>query len=148
MDSPAAFSATYEDAVGRPDDEWILRAQRSSTGEETTTFIALIEHRPVGLVTGYRPPESLDEVELVSMWTSPDVRRSGAGRLLVQALIEWAVASRARLVGLWVMRGNSSAEQFYLSMGFRESVNYEPQPSDPCAEELRLSLTLDQSTGR
>ena len=82
------------------------------------------------------------------MWTSPDVRRSGAGRLLVQALIDWAVESQAQSVGLWVMRGNSSAEQFYASIGFRELVDYQPQSSDPCAEELRLSLALVQSAGR
>lgn len=143
LDSPAAFGSKHDDEANRPDDEWQMRARRSSTGDDITTFIALNNNRAIGLVTGYRQPESHQNVELVSMWTAPEARRFGAGRQLVQAVIDWAAESRVSAIGLWVMRDNPSAERLYDSMGFQEPVNFRPQSADPCANELRMSLTLE-----
>ena len=142
-DSPSAFGSTFLDEADRTDHEWTLRAQRASTGVELATFFALDEARGVGLVTGHTQPEPPVEIELVSMWTSPQARRSGVGRLLVQAVIDWAYESNVPSVGLWVMRGNDPAERLYEEMGFREAAGYEPRASDPCADELRMELRLE-----
>ena len=141
-DSPSAFGSAYADEIGRSDEEWMRRASQASAGDDLATFFALTEGVAVGVVTGYRPKETPQEVELVSMWTSPDARRSGAGRALVGVVVDWATAAVAHSVGLWVMRGNGAAERLYESMGFREALGYEPRSSDPCADELRMGLSL------
>ncbi len=94
----------------------------------------------VGIAGGYREEIQSTEVHLVSMWTAPDVRRTGLGRLLVGAVIDWAADTGASSVGLWVTRGNAPAQLLYESMGFRETGEYQPLPSDPCADEIRMIL--------
>ena len=97
----------------------------------------------VGIAGGYREEIQSTEVHLVSMWTAPEVRRCGLGRLLVGAVIDWAADTAAASVGLWVTRGNAPAQLLYESMGFRETGEYQPLPSDPCADEVRMVLHLN-----
>ena len=141
-DSPGAFGSTHAVEADRVDDFWIERAERSSTSPDLATFLARLEGRVIGIVTAYRVEHAPTAVELVSMWTSPNGRRSGAGRLLVGAVTDWAVAGGAGDVGLWVMRGNTAALRFYASVGFSETAEYEPLPSDPCKDEVRMRLEL------
>ena len=77
------------------------------------------------------------------MWTSPEVRRSGAGRLLVSAVVLWAADTQATSVGLWVTRGNEPAQRLYEAMGFRVTGDVQSLPSNPCADEIRMLLDLD-----
>ncbi len=97
----------------------------------------------VGIAGGYREEIQSTEVHLVSMWTAPEVRRCGLGRLLVGAVIDWAADTAAASVGLWVTRGNAPAQLLYESMGFSETGEYQPLPSDPCADEVRMVLHLN-----
>lgn len=152
LDSPSAFGSTYEAEVGRPDSAWIERARHTSVGDESATFLARRDGRVVGLVGGYRPeavgpdaaaPAGGDEVELVSMWVEPEARRSGAARLLVAAVVDWALETGARAVGLWVTRGNDRAHDLYASIGFAETGDFQPLPSDPCKDEIRMGLVFD-----
>ena len=137
-DSPLAFGSTYADEAQRSDAEWSARATAASAGDERVMFLALLDDDIVGLAGGYRNERDPTVVELVSMWTAPDARGLGIGRLLVRAVVGWAVASGSRSVGLWVTRGNAPAHRLYESTGFVESGEYRPLPSDPCAEEIRM----------
>ncbi len=141
-DSPSAFGSTYADEADRADEFWVERAERSSTSTESATFLARLDDRVIGLVSALRIEGAPTSVELVSMWTAPHARRSGAGRLLVGAVTDWAVAGGAGDIDLWVMRGNAAALRFYASLGFAETAEYEPLPSDPCKDEVRMRLEL------
>lgn len=141
-ESPSAFGSTYAEEAERSDAEWSSRAQLASTGTDRITVLARIDERTVGIAGGYREETQPAQVELVSMWTAPEVRRTGAGRLLVRAVIDWAAETGASSVGLWVTRANSPAQLLYESMGFRETGEYQPLPSDPCADEIRMLLEL------
>lgn len=142
LDAPAAFGSTHEREAAFTDDEWAARAAAGAQGEERATFFAELDGQVVGLVGGYTDPATPGVVELVSMWTSPAARRSGSGRLLVQAVLEWATATGATEVGLWVTRGNEPAQRLYEATGFTETGDFQPLPSDPCRAELRMSRTL------
>ncbi len=142
-DAPFAFGSTLAEEAGRTDAEWSDRARWASAGVERITVLAREDDRGVGIAGGYREEIQATEVHLVSMWTAPDVRRSGLGRLLVGAVLDWAVQTGATSVGLWVTRGNAPAQLLYESMGFRETGEYQPLPSDPCADEIRMILRLD-----
>ncbi len=142
QDSPSAFGSTYDAEVERADDEWAERARLGHAGADRVTFLAVDEERIVGLVGGYRPDAAGSGVELVSMWTSPEARRAGVGRALVLAVVEWARSLSAIAVDLWVTDGNQPALRLYEAVGFRQTSDYQPHPSDPCTDEIRMTLTL------
>ena len=81
-------------------------------------------------------------VELVSMWTAPLARRSGFGRKLIEAVLSWATKLGATSVELWVTRGNNLALALYEAIGFRETGEHQTLPSDPCKDEIRMTLRL------
>ena len=139
LDAPSAFASTHEREVVFTDDEWTARAAAGSHGDERATFFAELDGQIVGLVGGYTDPAMPGAVELVSMWTAPAARRTGTGRLLVQAVLDWAATAGADKVGLWVTRGNEPAHRFYEAMGFTETGDFQPLPSDPCRSEVRMS---------
>lgn len=139
-DSPSAFGSTYEREVVLTDDEWAARVAGSCTGDARATFLALDGDEVVGLVGGYR--DFGDVTELISMWTDPRARRSGAGRALVNAVLDHARATGASAVELWVTTGNDPAQRLYESMGFEITGDVKPHPNDPCANETRMRLRL------
>jgi GNAT superfamily N-acetyltransferase len=142
LDSPFAFGSTYAAEAELTDEQWMHRATLSSSGSDRVTFLAWTDRRATGLVGGYRVEHAPETVELVSMWAAPEARRSGAGRLLVQAIIDWAIEAGSSAVELWVTRGNEPAQRFYESLGFRETGEHQPLPSDPCKEEVRMVLAV------
>jgi len=141
-DSPAAFGSTHANESLLTDLEWEERARRSSAGTERAMFFALDGDSVVGLAGGYRPEPDTQTVELVSMWTDPAVRRKGVGRQLVNAVIDWAREGGAARVDLWVTRANAPAENLYRAMGFAETGDFQPLPSDPCKDEVKMRLEL------
>jgi ribosomal protein S18 acetylase RimI-like enzyme len=145
-DTPSAFGSTFAEEAARSDTGWSERALWASAGVERITLLARQEDRVVGIAGGYREEIGSTEVHLVSVWTAPEARRSGLGQLLVGAVIDWAVETGASSAGLWVTRGNTPAQLLYESMGFRETGEYQPLPSDPCADETRMILHLDRGS--
>lgn len=141
-ESPSAFGSTYEVEAERTADEWAASARSGAAGLHRVTFFALVNDRIVGLVGGFRPQADGFAVDLVSMWTAPDMRRVGVGRALVGAVLEWARAMSATTVGLWVTDGNAAAHRLYESIGFRVTGESRPRPSDPSKGEFRMELHL------
>jgi GNAT superfamily N-acetyltransferase len=141
-DAPTAFGSTLERELAFDDAEWLVRATVSSTGHERCTYLAWHDDgRVVGVAGGFVSPER-DAVDLVSMWTDPAVRRTGTGRRLIDAVTGWARAAGVGRVELWVTRGNDPAQRLYESMGFVETGDHQPLPSDPCRDEIRMVLAL------
>ena len=106
------------------------------------TFVAEHDGTPVGIAGGYWSDRGAGQVDLLSMWVDPGARGSGAGRRLVEAVLGWAAEAGARSVGLWVTRGNEAAVRLYESAGFEPDGQFQPLPSDPCKEELRMVREL------
>ncbi len=69
------------------------------------------------------------------MWTDPAARSTGVGRALVDEVVAWATGES---VQLWVTQGNSAAQRLYESCGFVLTGDYQPLPSDPCKDEVRM----------
>jgi GNAT superfamily N-acetyltransferase/predicted enzyme related to lactoylglutathione lyase len=141
-DSPSAFSSTHQAEVAQPAQHWAERARHGSAGDDSATYFATVDDRVVGLIGAYRPNRARAVVELVSMWTAPGARRTGAGRRLVDTVLEWARAGSADSVELWVTRGNHPAIELYRSAGFRETGDHQALPSDPCKDEVRMRRPL------
>jgi len=142
QDAPTAFSSTFGAEAAFTDSLWEERARRGAAGDDLATLVAVDGERPVGLVVGLREPPGAPDVELVSMWTAPGVRRRGVARALAQALLDWAGATGAAEVRLWVTRGNVAAERLYAGLGFLPTGASQPLPSDPAHTERRLARTV------
>ncbi|HXY91768.1 MAG TPA: GNAT family N-acetyltransferase [Acidimicrobiia bacterium] len=141
-ESPAAFASAYDTEASRTDREWTERAQLGAVGFDRVTFFAVVHDGIVGLIGGFRPDTGGSTVELVSMWTAPAARRMGVARALVAAVVGWAKDASATTVHLWVTRGNEPALHLYESMGFRQTGDSEPLPSDPTKDQLAMTLDL------
>jgi GNAT superfamily N-acetyltransferase len=140
-DAPSAFGSTYARESLLTAEDWTDRARAGSAGSERATFFAVSDDGVVGLVGGFRLEPNSARVELVSMWTRPVARRAGVGRLLVHAVLDWARTCGVQAVELWVTRGNVGAERLYRAMGFVDAGDYQPLPSDPGREEVRMRFT-------
>jgi|SRR6185503_12630261 len=141
-DAPSAFASTFDSEAGRSDDDWSERARAGATGPMSATFLAEDAGDVVGLVGAYRERPSDPRVQLVSMWVAPSHRRCGVGRALVDAVRAWAADTGGTAISLWVTRGNTPAEGLYRSLGFAETDDHQPLPSDPCKDERRMELRL------
>ena len=113
-DAPDAFSTLLSEWQGELDreDRWRKRLEGVPFN-----VIAVVDGRPVGLVSGTRVDERRS-VELISMWVAPAARRTGIGLGLIEAVATWAESSGARVVTLAVKRENSPAVALYERAGF------------------------------
>ena len=109
-------------------------------------FFAEEEGTTVGLVGGYRDIEDDTVVELIAMWVAPSWRRRGVAALLVEAVCDWASETGAHSVALWVTSGNAPAAALYRALGFVETGELQPLPSDPSKDEVRLARRLTRTT--
>jgi GNAT superfamily N-acetyltransferase len=107
------------------------------------------DERVIGLAAGLRRVEALDEPELFAVWVDPDARRRGAGSLLVRAATDWASASRASSMTIWVPADDAAARRLVAQQGF--------EPTGECLrlphrgliiERMRIVLTTTPLPGR
>lgn len=124
-DAPDAFSTLLSEWQGDGDREERWRARLDGV---PFNLIAVVDGRPVGQVSGPHVDDS-GSVELISMWVAPEARRTGIGRVLVEAVVMWAESSGARVVTLAVKHGNSPAIALYERAGFIDQ-GVRPDASD------------------
>lgn len=139
---PYAFGTTFEEASRLSAADWADRVAWSASGSGRTMFFACDGDEVIGLMGGYRDTPESSVVEVFSSWVAPAARRRGIGRQLLQAVVDWARDTSASAVQLWVTRGNDPAHRLYIEMGFVETGEHQPLPSDPCKDEIRMVLPL------
>jgi ribosomal protein S18 acetylase RimI-like enzyme len=83
-----------------------------------------------------------DERHLVGMWVAPERRGSAVATQLVEAVCQAAAADGAAGVVLWVADDNVRAERFYRRVGFVETGERQPLPSNPAVGEQRMRRAL------
>ena len=118
-ESPEAFSASYDAALGREMESWDNQADAAAEGGDRAIFVVQAAE-PVGLVALYRDPENPSQGELVQMWIAPSERGGGIAEVLLNHLFEWAAGNSYETVRAEVTDGNQRALRFYLRYGFRK----------------------------
>ncbi len=113
-DAPDVFSTLLSEWQGEGDLEERWRARLDGV---PYNIVAVADGQSVGQASATRLDER-GSVELISMWVAPDVRGTGIGLALIDAVMEWAEIVGAGIVTLAVKRGNSHAIALYERAGF------------------------------
>jgi GNAT superfamily N-acetyltransferase len=139
QDSPTAFSSTYAKESQFPDEEWRKRAVRWSS-DGSAIFLAMDGDAGCGIIGAYEDDEQCAQV--VSMWMAPEARRTGLGKRLVAAVVQWARSRGMRMLKLMVTSVNEGAISFYERMGFARTGKREVCPNDAAITEYEMARTL------
>ena len=101
LDTPSAFGSTYVRESQFSDDDWQQRAANLYT-PRSIGYLAHYLDDYCGIAAAFLEEQTPQYAELIGMWVAPEHRRTGTGRLLVDAIESWARASGARTFQLMV----------------------------------------------
>ena len=142
LDAPTAFSSTYSRESAITEDEWIKRSVRWCS-DGAIGYIAFDGDYACGLVACYAESENPLRAHVISMWVDPAHRRTGVGRMLIDALQAWAQDRQMRELKLMVTSVNEGAIRFYERIGFCKTGNKAAYPNAPSIEEFEMILPLE-----
>lgn len=136
-ESPRSFGSSLERELGFDDADWIRLASRGGW------FCAMANGVPVGIAAGLTG-DGLDpgEAHLMSFWIEPDSRGQGIAAALLQAVRDWAIASGAGRLTLWVADESAAARRFYTRTGFAPTGRRQPLPSNETIGEELMTIDL------
>ncbi len=120
-DAPGEFGDSVEVAQQRPREYWEDTAASLTGGSAQRMFIAEGDGRCVGSVFALGDAEDRDAARLGGMWVDSAIRGQGIGRLLTNAVTEWALSRGLRRLNLWVADGDTPAHRLYLRSGFADT---------------------------
>ncbi|MGD0445403.1 MAG: GNAT family N-acetyltransferase [Edaphobacter sp.] len=140
QDTPSAFGSTYARESQFTDADWQQRAANLCTPRS----IGYLAHEEdyCGIAVSFLNEKNPQHAELRSMWVAPEQRRTGTGRLLVDAIESWARSCGAHTFQLMVTSGNLAAISFYQRLGFTPTGHTEPYPNDPALIEYEMSKSI------
>ena len=141
QESPWAFGSTYARESAFTNQEWKARLERWD-GVIGVGFMAYDDDLVCGIAGVLLDENDETRAQLVSMWTAPTHRREGIGRLLVEAMMAWAIQRGVRLLLLMVTSKNESAMRFYEDLGFTRTGRMEPYPNDASMVEYEMARRL------
>jgi ribosomal protein S18 acetylase RimI-like enzyme len=141
QDTPSAFGSTYARELQLTDAEWLERAARWD-GDKGIGYLAMDGVAACGIAGSFLDESNPTQAQLISMWTALEYRQCGIGRLLVEAIADWARGRGASVLQLMVTSSNEPALFFYQRLGFARTGRTEPYPNDPSLIEYEMSRPL------
>lgn len=139
-DAPDAFARTHSEEADYPDERWEARLADGAGLASALALVGESAGKPVGLGWGRIDPSTPEEAHVYQMWVAQEARAHGIGRMLLEAIVEWASASNAHSLSLGVTCGDTPALRLYRAAGF-EPVG-EPEPLRPGSALLAQTMTL------
>jgi ribosomal-protein-alanine N-acetyltransferase len=126
-------------------DPWPLAAFQETLARAEVRGIALDDDD--GRFLGYGLCVlAADEGEILNLAVDPGLRRQGAGRALLEAMLDMLKAGGAAQVFLEVRRSNEAAIALYRSMGFVPLGSRRAYYSQPREDALTMVLDVTQNT--
>lgn len=138
LDAPYAFAGTYIDSVQRPSEHWSERAATDSAGGNSAIYLAHAPDGVVGMAGAYQPDGEPDTRNIYGVWVEPALRGQGLARRLVDTVLAWSESVGAQQCQLWVAETNEPAVALYNALGFEDTGQRQPFPSNPTVTERRL----------
>ena len=141
-DSPNAFASLFALEQPRPDMEWEKQFAEGVSSHTDLPLVAELEGQPCGFVWVKVEPPEHNMARLYQTWVSPQYRRVGVGRLLLETAVTWAREMGVRQVTLAVTCGDTPACRLYSRAGFITVGETEPlrDGSDLLCQDMQLSL--------
>jgi RimJ/RimL family protein N-acetyltransferase len=137
------FGASLNDVLARREDYWREFAIEHSRGALPATFVLDQCGSLVGCATLSDTAEG--PAALSGVYVGATLRRTGLGRALVQACLDWAREQATdRPVQLWVAPTNTTAIALYRDLGFEPTGTFWASESAGWIEMLRPT----ESSGR
>jgi hypothetical protein len=106
LESPSAFSSTYESALNRSSASWSDQADSSARASNRATFVAFAGDSPIGIAALYRNTEKVETGELLQVWVSSEYRSKGVALKIFDAVFHWAAVNDSRTIVASVAKGN------------------------------------------
>jgi ribosomal protein S18 acetylase RimI-like enzyme len=136
-DSPHMFLSSHAQEVDYPDGKWELEFKRGDW------YAGYAGRKPVCMLGVTKEPEMPPyECYLEYMWVSPQFRRSGVGRSLLEGVLSNLRETGYSTVFLWVLSGNDVAAHLYERMGFAGTGLSQPLADQPGRFENQMKLSL------
>jgi GNAT superfamily N-acetyltransferase len=146
VDTPSAYSTTYDEAVAFPDSLWIERATASVAGVEQTTVVGFDGDRAVALAIGLlREQHAALVTVIVSVYVTRSVRGTGTADRMFPLIHAWGEAHGSLQASLWVEETNARAIGFYERIGYTMTLDRARVPNDSGLFERRMKKTLNES---
>lgn len=136
---------------------WTVRHFRDSLAAGHPVVLLLGEARPGEVSVSHQDGRVLlgymvamrgvDEVHLLNITVSPDHRRQGWGRFLLDALVLWSRGQGAHCLWLEVRESNAPARALYTRYGFHQvglRKGYYPDGPRDRENAIVMSLLLDR----
>lgn len=139
---PDSFAASYDQASSRDDQIWQEIAARAASGDDEIIFVIEGDGGFTGMVGAFAREDEPATRNLYGMWVAPEVRGSGLGEELVDAVIDWSRTVGAEEVKLWVVETNVPAVRLYEKAGFVPTGEAQPLPSNPELTDTRMKLSI------
>lgn len=146
-DAPYAFGRTLTEALQMPDPEWARRLSAGADSRWNLPLVAEVAGEAVGLTWGHIDETDPLTAYLYQMWVSPGSRGLGAGKLLVQAVIDWVRENGACTLKLGVTQGNRPAWRLYTRAGFEPTGSSQPLRKGSALQEQPMRLKLRDCAG-
>lgn len=116
-DAPEAFGETLDDAHQRDNHWWGRLTETLTDRGPHVAFVAERGEQTLGLIFGIADKDP-KVARAGGLWVTPLARRSGAGGLLLGAVVDWATTSGREELRLWVPETGAGARALYESLGF------------------------------
>ena len=140
-DSPSAFGSTYAREAQFTDAEWLARTERWN-GDKGIGYLAIDGSAGCGIAGAFLDEQDATHAHLISMWTAPAHRRHGVGRMLVDAVANWAHTRGAQTLWLMVTSSNDAAIEFYARLGVFPHRSHGTVPNDVALIEYEMVKPL------
>jgi len=95
QDTPNAFAVTYDRELALTDADWAARIARW-VSPTSTAYLATGGSLTAGLAAAGITDSHEKVAELFLMWVTPERRRLGVGRMLVDAAVAWGAPAGCR----------------------------------------------------
>ena len=141
-DSPDSFGETFADVVARPTSYWEDLTRSVTEPERHVMFLACEGEHVLGSTYGLLDLEQSEAGRVGGMWVDPAWRRRGIGRALLQEVFGWARARGLSCLGLWAPGHRPATISLYRQVGFRETGNCRPFPTNPSFQIVEMVCEL------
>jgi ribosomal protein S18 acetylase RimI-like enzyme len=134
--------AALDVACGTGQSARALAAQWSS--DRARGYLAWDGDNACGIAAGFLDADAPSRAHLISMWVAPTHRKRGVGRMLIEAIADWARGCRAVELYLDVTSNNGAARAFYERLGFIATGKTKPYPNDPTLMEDEMMRPIER----